>query len=676
MEILKSNFEEKLPLIKEALLEADFISIDTELTGLTTPDVQFQTGDDIAIRYSKIKSCVQEFTIIQFGVCAFKRDPATENYIAKPFNFYIFGADTAEIQSRRVFSASASSLTFLRSNKFDFNKLIDEGIPFYNYSEESSMYQSNQGTSLVNRRSIINESTLTKANKSFLEYNRNSIQKWLQDNTEKPLIVQVNSNFYKKLIYQEVQDSKYNGFLQATQRDSKHVQITRLKEEERRKKAVNSPKLNFRTIIELIRKANCPVIAHNAVFDIFHTVDQFWQYLPNNIQEFKKIANSMWPTIVDTKYLAEYHPALKTCFTSTVLGTLYNDVYNELKEAGQEIIMAENFDRYSGIGGEVEHEAAYDAYMTGAIYLAFIAFIREKKDEQEKKENKALIGKRKRNPNDEGEEEKSDRDNVSEIEEKANNEDESSSEEEGEASSDDSDDEFLKKKNKSSVFMDKSLTPYYGRIFLMRSEIPYINLKGEETVEIVTYPNKFYLHNIPTGLTNTAIEKLYPTIQPIAISWINENNAWIILKDETKIPFVKLGMLGLSVVHSFLPGCSRQIEGEAYGITKEASKMELITHEQYLALYGPNKTVNYNNAASIMNANNVAPINNDNVITSTASAVAIAAKEIDSTPKGGSSYDELDIPLPPSFAASLKRNRVEDDNVNSQNGFKNRKLNE
>lgn len=72
-----------------------------------------------------------------------------------------------------------------------------------------------------------------------MEYNRNAINKWLQGNTEQPLIVQVNSTFFKKLIYQEVQDSKYNGFLQATQRDSKHLQISRLREEDKRKKAAN-----------------------------------------------------------------------------------------------------------------------------------------------------------------------------------------------------------------------------------------------------------------------------------------------------------------------------------------------------------------------------------------------------------------------------------------------------
>ncbi|CAO3650603.1 unnamed protein product [Cunninghamella echinulata] len=54
MEVLKSNFEESYPEIKKAILEADFIAIDTEFTGLTTSGTQFHNADDIQTRYSKI----------------------------------------------------------------------------------------------------------------------------------------------------------------------------------------------------------------------------------------------------------------------------------------------------------------------------------------------------------------------------------------------------------------------------------------------------------------------------------------------------------------------------------------------------------------------------------------------------------------------------------------------
>jgi hypothetical protein len=90
--------------------------------------------------------------IVQYGVCAFKKTP--QGYVAKPFNFYIYGGDNDNIQSQRTFLSNASSLSFLRSNHFDFNKLIDQGIPFYNYTEEGSVYTTSGGFDVIGRQNI------------------------------------------------------------------------------------------------------------------------------------------------------------------------------------------------------------------------------------------------------------------------------------------------------------------------------------------------------------------------------------------------------------------------------------------------------------------------------------------------------------------------------------------
>lgn len=52
---------------------------------------------------------------------------------------------------------------------------------------------------------------------------------------------------------------------------------------------------NFRTIIEYISDSKKPVVVHNGIFDICHTFDQFWDYLPNDVLEFKKRVTEMWP---------------------------------------------------------------------------------------------------------------------------------------------------------------------------------------------------------------------------------------------------------------------------------------------------------------------------------------------------------------------------------------------
>ncbi|CEI93743.1 hypothetical protein RMCBS344292_07971 [Rhizopus microsporus] len=525
MEILKSDFEQKLPFIKKAILEADFIAIDCEFTGLTPPHININNADDLAQRYSKIRSSVEEFTIVQYGVCTFKRDKETGDFIARPFNFYIFGNDPDNMQSRRVFSVDASSLAFLHSNNFDFNKWIKEGIPFYNFTEEGTFYESAYGTlRMNNRRTRIEESALTPSGKSFLEYNRKAINNWLQGNTEQPLIIQVNTPFYKKLIFQEVQEN-YNNFLQVMSRDLKHVEIVRLKEEQRKAKLQTSA-LNFRTIIETIGDAKCPVVAHNAAFDILHTTDQFWQYLPDNLTKCKEVVNSMWDYIVDTKYLAEYHPLLKGCFSTSVLGSLFNTVHSELEEAGQKIVLAPGFDRYIKSNKPNEHEAAYDAYMTGVIYLAFMMYINEQADKQNNKENGEQINKQNgeqiNKPNgvengvENGEENEEQNGEVNGEQKEGDNnkekgitllgkrkrdliesddvEDTIEINEEGETTENSEDEEEKEEGEIEStkvmdepsraLFFNKSVIPYYGRIFLMRSDTPYINLKGEEEVSV------------------------------------------------------------------------------------------------------------------------------------------------------------------------------------------------
>lgn len=175
MEILKQDFVRSLPEVKKALLEADCISIDAEFTGtmgslavvhiltqsfshigLMTSGYHFQHSDDMNDRYLKMRQAAKEFSIIQYGVCAFKKVD-DRHYVAKPFNFFIFGGDTEGMTSQRTFLSNASSLQFLREHKFDFNKLIDGGIPFYNYSETGIESKGYRGTTrtVINRQNHI-----------------------------------------------------------------------------------------------------------------------------------------------------------------------------------------------------------------------------------------------------------------------------------------------------------------------------------------------------------------------------------------------------------------------------------------------------------------------------------------------------------------------------------------
>lgn len=113
-----------MPLISDSIEKADFFSIDAEFTGLINGrDVSvFDSPEDYYIRIMN-GSC--DFLLIQFGLSAFYWDETKNHYMNDTYNFYLYprgrpGPD-------RMFLCQSSSLDFLASNGFNFNKLIKEG---------------------------------------------------------------------------------------------------------------------------------------------------------------------------------------------------------------------------------------------------------------------------------------------------------------------------------------------------------------------------------------------------------------------------------------------------------------------------------------------------------------------------------------------------------------------
>jgi poly(A)-specific ribonuclease len=91
MEIINTNFVEKLPLILDSIKEADFIALDTEFSGL---DVGFDGAhndyDQCEDRYQKIKHNCERMNAFQVGICCFKWDESRQLYLSRPFNIYNF----------------------------------------------------------------------------------------------------------------------------------------------------------------------------------------------------------------------------------------------------------------------------------------------------------------------------------------------------------------------------------------------------------------------------------------------------------------------------------------------------------------------------------------------------------------------------------------------------------
>ncbi|KAG8513495.1 Poly(A)-specific ribonuclease PARN, partial [Galemys pyrenaicus] len=121
-----ADFKSNLHKVYEAIEEADFFAIDGEFSGI--PRLQTRGWHHS-----------MDFLLFQFGLCTFKYDYTDSKYITKSFNFYVFPKPFSRSSPDVKFVCQSSSIDFLASQGFDFNKVFHNGIPYLNQEEERQL---------------------------------------------------------------------------------------------------------------------------------------------------------------------------------------------------------------------------------------------------------------------------------------------------------------------------------------------------------------------------------------------------------------------------------------------------------------------------------------------------------------------------------------------------------
>eukprot|EP01105_Mastigella_eilhardi_P024053 TRINITY_DN6187_c1_g1_i1.p1 TRINITY_DN6187_c1_g1~~TRINITY_DN6187_c1_g1_i1.p1 ORF type:complete len:534 (+),score=154.04 TRINITY_DN6187_c1_g1_i1:249-1850(+) len=380
MDVLNSNVLEVLPVVQKAIAEADFIAIDTELTGLCSDDSRkMSLLDDIQERYTKLRHTATEnnFLIIQYGVCPFVwRDG---RYLAQPFNFYVFPRPLSRVSPDPRFLCQSSSIDFLVRCGFDFNKLFREGVSYLTLEQVEA----------ERKRVLTKEEPRDRVpvgkNQPFMDSMIQKIEEWLSKTEEKTLSLPQCNAFLRLLLFQELaakyKDRLFVESVPAPYGSDKVVVLTRVanaeeKEKLAKEKAEQEEKQlrlaeGFGGVMKLLVEAKKPIIGHNMLLDLCMTVSQFCKPLPEDVTDFKKLLTSLFPRLFDTKYVAQY-PDIAAHASYTGLG----DLSERLKSSPFEhptVDFPEGFDKYSN--GTSFHEAGYDAYVTGLAFATMCKFL-------------------------------------------------------------------------------------------------------------------------------------------------------------------------------------------------------------------------------------------------------------------------------------------------------------
>lgn len=491
MEVTRKNFKECLNTVYGAIEEADFLAIDGEFSGISDgPNVSALTNglDTPEERYTKLKKHSMDFLLFQFGLCTFKYDLKESKYVTKTFNFYIFPKPFNRTSPDIKFICQSSSIDFLASQGFDFNKVFCHGIPYLNQEEETQLREQteerrNQHANGVGTPSFVSPSSskgpahVPEEHKEFINRVVGKIEA-LFTSDDKSVDLEPCTGFQRKLIYQTLNWKFPKGIhveTVETEKKERYIQVSKVDEEERKK--IEQQKLEkeqeelndavgFSRVIHAISKSGKLVVGHNMLLDVMHTIHQFCCPLPEDLQDFKEVTMCVFPRLLDTKLMASTQP-FKELITSTSLAELEKQL-KETPFKPPQVEAAEGFPGYT-TAQEQLHEAGYDAYITGLCFISMANYLGS----------------------------------------------------------------FLTPPKSYISARSKLIEPFFNKLFLMRIiDIPYLNISGPDLqpkrdhVLYVTFPKEW---------KTSDLYQLFSAFGNIQVSWMDDTSAFVSLSQTDQV---------------------------------------------------------------------------------------------------------------------------------------------
>ena len=389
MNISKSNFVSSSQEILNSINEADFISFDTEFTGLSTGLFRIHQYESIEDRYYKIKQHIEQFWVCQLGISTFKQKESSSEYEAKVFNMYMY-------PTHRTLNMSMSSMSFLVENGFNMNFLFKEAIPCVKSTDPSW----NTSTSRLGSFSI------SEKNRLYVERVENEVVEFLKS-SQKTMQVPLEGEYQKKLLlgsdgiaprfrYLEMKCDKKTPLALTVKKNNKKIpeyfpknrpkkeeeegkeEEGKEEEKEKEESKANTQVPTMATIVQELLSKKVPLIGHYMILDVAFLYDHFIGPLPPTLEEFRQSVNSIFPPLYDTKYISKSLLSNVKFIKKTSVEDLFS-YCKKRKEFSQLVSITphENFNLSTQA-----HEAGYDAYMTGYIFINFLKFLPNPEDMQ------------------------------------------------------------------------------------------------------------------------------------------------------------------------------------------------------------------------------------------------------------------------------------------------------
>jgi poly(A)-specific ribonuclease len=311
---------------------------------------------------------------------------------------------------------------FLRSNSFDIGAVFTKGVSFISRDEQAQARLT--FAERQNRNSTIPNLDIAPGDQATLEFYRNARRQLKEWTDPKNKVVQQAMNYYnvsapgglngyqRRLVYQLVRTEfkQYRAFLPRKHAD--FVQIEKMDPEKEARVATSkmmgfeaqlARQIGFRWIFEALVGADIStmdpnwfcvtpdgtssfidtsakkleisslskslqskrrvLVGHNLFTDLIFVYKTFVGNLPDSVVEFQQKVHALFPSVIDTKYMATQENLLNPGQASGL-----QQLHDTLKPIRNPVVrLADGFAAYHD--RQVLHEAGYDSWLTAQIFL-------------------------------------------------------------------------------------------------------------------------------------------------------------------------------------------------------------------------------------------------------------------------------------------------------------------
>lgn len=334
-------------------------------------------------RYLKYKETAEKYKIIQLGLVTWHMK-SPNNFIANPYTIYLFPSNH---QDDSMLFCELSSMIFNRNQgSVDFNKWIYQGVSYLNDKQYKKLYADiiDDNINLYNPENKEEFKEVFPHNPADIKKCEDIIQDImdnfiLQKELKEYLIEKVPKFMLYYIVNHLPPGIKNNLFISViTLKKGKRVfLLTKVNKEEKEKmlkeeienqlNLLSTTQKGAKNIYDALIEKKSILVGHNISLDILFLLSHFGPQLPTSYLSFKNLISQNFQCLFDTKIIYEDYQKISdiklVADTHSVLDQMY-PLLRSLHEKEVKItLQIKNGKKIS------YHNAGYDAYITGAVFL-------------------------------------------------------------------------------------------------------------------------------------------------------------------------------------------------------------------------------------------------------------------------------------------------------------------